>query len=68
MLNNQSSESITLDSLSALTGFPVDMIKKELFESSEINGSEEIPLEKLRSAMMSLIDETMLDTPKKELN
>jgi hypothetical protein len=51
-----------------LTGFPVDMIKKELFKSSEINGSEEIPLEKLRSAMMSLIDETMLDSPKQELN
>lgn len=68
MLNNQSNDSITLESLSDLTGFPVDMIKKELFESSEISESQEIPLQELRSAMMSFIDESMLETAKKELN
>ncbi len=67
MLNNQANDSITLDSLSALTGFPVDMIKKELFESSEISGSQEIPLKELRSAMMSFLDQTMLNSEKNEL-
>lgn len=67
MLNNQSGETITLDSLSALTGFPVEMIKKELFEDTSIESTEEIPLAKLRSAMMSFIDQTMLDSSDKEV-
>jgi len=67
MLNNQSSETITLDSLSALTGFPVEMIKKELFDDTSIESTQEIPLAKLRSAMMSFIDETMLDSSDKEV-
>lgn len=60
MLDNQTSETITLDSLSALTGFPVEMIKKELFDNSSIKDNDEISLSDLRAAMMSFIDETML--------
>ncbi len=50
---------ISLDELSKMTGFPVEMIEKELF----IGGSEdeEISLESLRAAMLNFIDSTLLD-------
>jgi site-specific DNA-adenine methylase len=53
-------EMVTLKSLSDLTGFPVKMIKEELFSESDLQ-SESISLEQLRTAMMSYLDETMLD-------
>jgi site-specific DNA-adenine methylase len=53
-------EMVTLKSLSDLTGFPVKMIKEELFSESDLQ-SESITLEQLRTAMMSYLDETMLD-------
>jgi len=52
-------ELIELSSLADLTGFPVEMIKKELFDSSL--DSEKISLAELRKAMVSYIDQTMLE-------
>lgn len=56
-------EMVTLKSLSDLTGFPVEMIKTELFNGSDLS-EETISLTDLRSAMMSYIDKTMLDDEK----
>ena len=48
---------ISLETLSKMTGFPVEMIKDEIFQGK---GSEEISLEDLRAAMLSYIDSTIL--------
>ncbi len=48
---------ISLEMLAKMTGFPVEMIKEEIFKSQ--NGSEDISLEDLRTAMLSYIDSTM---------
>lgn len=57
--NTNERELIELSSLADLTGFPVEMIKKELFDSSL--DSEKISLAELRKAMVSYIDQTMLE-------
>ncbi|MBC76442.1 MAG: hypothetical protein CME64_10545 [Halobacteriovoraceae bacterium] len=56
---NQDQELISLESLATLTGFPVKMIKEELF-SSEV-ADEKVSLDELRKAMVSYIDATMLE-------
>lgn len=48
---------ISLETLSKMTGFPVEMIKDEIFQGK---GTEEISLEDLRTAMLSYIDSTIL--------
>lgn len=57
--NTNEQELIKLSSLAELTGFPEEMIKKELFNSSL--DSEQITLADLRKAMVSYIDATMLE-------
>ena len=49
--------SVSLETLSKMTGFPVDLIKNELFNGSS---SDEVCLESLREAMLSYIDSTLL--------
>lgn len=53
-------EMVTLKSLSDLTGFPVKMIKEELFNESQV-GDEGVSLDALRKAMVSYLDQTMLE-------
>jgi hypothetical protein len=48
---------ISLETLSKMTGFPVELIKEELFNGSS---SEQVCLETLRAAMLSYIDSTLL--------
>lgn len=48
---------ISLETLAKMTGFPVEMIKEEIFHGKD---SEEISLEDLRSAMLTYIDSTIL--------
>lgn len=48
---------ISLETLSKMTGFPVEMIKDEIFQGK---GTEDISLEELRSAMLTYIDSTIL--------
>ena len=64
MLENktQDQELISLESLSNLTGFPVEMIRKELFNSDL--PEEKVSLAELRKAMVSYIDATMLEDAK----
>lgn len=53
-------EMVTLKSLSDLTGFPVKMIKEELFSDAQLD-EETVSLDDLRSAMMTYLDQTMLE-------
>ncbi len=48
-------EKVSLSSLSELTGFPVDFIKKELLIEKE----EPISLNELRTSMMSYLESTV---------
>jgi hypothetical protein len=48
---------VSLDVLAKMTGFPVEMIKDELFKGED---ASQISLEDLRAAMLSYIDSTML--------
>ena len=52
-------EMVTLKSLSDLTGFPVKMIKEELFNDQNLK-LESLSLDDLRSAMLNYLDKTML--------
>lgn len=66
MLKNatkEDQEMVTLKSLSDLTGFPIKMIKDELFANSEL-GEETVSLDDLRKAMLNYLDQTMLDDNK----
>lgn len=60
MLENKTSEKISLDSLSELTGFPVEVIVKELFSAREFPSTDGVSLAELRQAMLEYINETML--------
>jgi hypothetical protein len=48
---------VSLEALAKMTGFPVEMIKEEIFSGKT---PDEVSLEDLRSAMLSYIDSTML--------
>lgn len=48
---------ISLETLSKMTGFPVELIQEEIFQGK---GSEEISLEDLRAAMLTYIDSSIL--------
>ena len=52
-----SNSRISLETLAKMTGFPVEMIKDEIFQGK---GSEEISLEDLRAAMLTYIDSSIL--------
>lgn len=58
--NANEQELVSLDSLAELTGFPVEMIKSELFKNSSLE-TEKVTLAELRKAMVSYIDATMLE-------
>ncbi|MEX0797981.1 MAG: hypothetical protein WD025_00960 [Bacteriovoracaceae bacterium] len=64
MLENKErdQELISLESLADLTGFPVEMIRKELFKADVTD--ERISLGELRKAMVNYIDATMLEDAK----
>lgn len=48
---------VSLEVLAKMTGFPVEVIKEEIFKGE---ASDQVSLESLRSAMLSYIDSTML--------
>ncbi len=48
---------VSLEMLAKMTGFPVEMIKEEIFKGES---TDQVSLEDLRSAMLSYIDSTML--------
>ncbi|MCM2350117.1 MAG: hypothetical protein NDI69_08840 [Bacteriovoracaceae bacterium] len=48
---------VSLEMLAKMTGFPVEMIKEEIFKGE---GDDQVSMDELRSAMLSYIDSTML--------
>lgn len=48
---------VSLETLAKMTGFPVELIKEEIFPGES---TDQVSLEELRSAMLSYIDSTML--------
>ncbi len=48
---------ISIEALAKMTGFPVEMIKEEIFKGQE---GQEVSLDDLRTAMLSYIDSTMM--------
>ncbi len=48
---------VSLEVLAKMTGFPVEVIRDEIFRGE---ASDQISLESLRTAMLSYIDSTML--------
>lgn len=50
---------VSLEILAKMTGFPVEMIKEEIFPGQN---NDQVSLEELRSAMLNYIDSTMLIT------
>jgi hypothetical protein len=48
---------ISLEALAKMTGFPIEMIKEEIFKGQN---DQEVSLDDLRSAMLTYIDSTML--------
>lgn len=48
---------VSLEMLAKMTGFPVDLIKEEIFKGET---TDQVSLEDLRAAMLSYIDSTML--------
>ena len=55
----ESKDEVELSTLSKLTGFPVDFIKKELMLSE--TGAKEVSLNELRSKMLIYLDKTMME-------
>lgn len=55
----EKSGKVSLEVLAKMTGFPVDMIKEEIFRGQDAD-QQEVSLDDLRSAMLSYIDSTML--------
>lgn len=54
---------VSLEVLAKMTGFPVEMIKEEVFKGEAMGN--EVSLDDLRSAMLSYIDSTMLMSEEK---
>lgn len=57
--NSHKEEAISLESLSKLTGFPVELIHQELFLGSNTVKDSGVSLDQLRSAMLNYIDTTL---------
>ena len=55
-----STDGVNLKTLSALTGFPVDLIKKELLLNDGSNGETELSLQELRELMLRYLDSTFI--------
>jgi hypothetical protein len=55
--SEETSGKVSLEVLAKMTGFPVELIKEEIFKG---DGQDQVSLEELRSAMLSYIDSTML--------
>ena len=57
-MNTNKDDKVNLERFAELTGFPLELIRKELFSTKETSG--EISLEELRGAMLAYLDSTML--------
>ena len=59
-MNTNEDKKVDLDSFAEMAGFPVELIRKELFENSK-EKQNEVSLDDLRKAMLSYLDSTMME-------
>lgn len=59
-MNNNEESKVDLQSFADMAGFPVELIRKELFTEGEAE-SDEVSLHDLRKAMLSYLDSTMME-------
>lgn len=62
MVGSETNGKVSLEMLAKMTGFPVEIIKEEIFKGED---KDQVSLEDLRSAMLSYIDSTMLMSEEK---
>jgi hypothetical protein len=55
---NEENQTVDLTSFANMAGFPVELVKKELFANSE--DSDQVSLASLRNAMLNYLDTAML--------
>ena len=55
----ESDQSVDLQQFAEMTGFPIELVKKELFGENE--PGKEVSLSDLREAMLNYLDSTMMD-------
>ena len=55
--SDEANGKVSLEALAKMTGFPVELIKEEIFNGE---GEDQVSLEALRNAMLSYIDSAML--------
>ncbi|HXH32321.1 MAG TPA: hypothetical protein VNJ01_16090 [Bacteriovoracaceae bacterium] len=55
--SEQKNGKVSLEILAKMTGFPVEMIRDEIFQGHD---EQEVSLDDLRRAMLTYIDSTML--------
>lgn len=60
MNKTEENQAVDLNEFANMAGFPVELIKKELFENNE-NTKEEVSLENLREAMINYLNKNMLE-------
>lgn len=59
-MNRNENEKVDLEAFANMAGFPVELVRKELFQDS--SNEDEISLADLRKAMLAYIDSTMLES------
>ena len=59
-LSDENDNVFTLATFAQMTGFPVELIKKELLLDEHIKDDEMIPMSVLREAMVSYLNKSML--------
>lgn len=63
MVTEEKNGKVSLEVLAKMTGFPVELIKEEIFPGQK---ADQVSLDELRSAMLNYIDSTMLITEDKK--
>ncbi len=58
MNTNTEDQKVDLAAFAEMAGFPIELVKKELFQNEEKN---ELSLNELRAAMVNYLDSTMLE-------
>lgn len=59
-MNTNEEKKVDLESFAQMAGFPVELIRKELFLNEEANTTQ-VSLDELRKAMIAYLDSTMLE-------
>lgn len=54
-------QKVSLSSLSEMTGFPIELLKKELLLDGKTDPEEALPLNDLREAMVKFLNKTLVE-------